>query len=202
MEKQIKNIIFDFGGIIVDLDKQAAIREFEVLGFKAGGYIDNYVQSGVFAAMEVGEMSTEEFYAFVRKETGRALTDEEIRKAWTSMLVRIPVHRLQKIKSLRNRYRTYVLSNTNELHWSYGSHELLASSGLKLDDCFDRLFLSYELGVAKPDVEIFRKVLSMAGLQPEETLFIDDSAENCKVAESLGIQTFHSVKSEDWMDLF
>lgn len=202
MDKRIKNIIFDFGGIIVDLNKQAAVHAFEALGFNAGDYIDNYVQSGVFAAMEVGKMSTEEFCSFVCKETGQMLDCEDIRRAWNGMLVQIPVRRLQMIRSLRSQYRTYVLSNTNEMHWSYGAHELLASSGLKLEDCFDRFFLSYELGLAKPDVEIFRKVMSMADLSPEETFFIDDSVENCRVAESVGFHVFHSVQPEDWMELF
>ena len=86
MDKRIKNIIFDFGGIIVDLDKQAAVHAFEALGFEARAYINDYVQDGVFALMETGEMSPDEFCTYVRKKVGADVKDEEIFRAWNKML--------------------------------------------------------------------------------------------------------------------
>lgn len=201
MDKRIKNIIFDFGGIIVDLDKQAAVHAFEALGFEAHAYINDYVQDGVFALMETGDMSPDEFCTYVRKKAGADVKDEEIFRAWNKMLVGIPVRRVQTIRNLRTDYRTYMLSNTNAIHWAYSCRELMASTGLEMGDCFDRIFLSFQMHLAKPDERIFRKVLSEAGLKPEETLFVDDSSENCRMAESLGIQVFHSRQPEDWFSL-
>ena len=201
MDKRIKNIIFDFGGIIVDLDKQAAVHAFEALGFEAHAYINDYVQDGVFALMETGEMSPDEFCTYVRKKVGADVKDEEIFRAWNKMLVGIPACRMQTIRNLRTDYRTYMLSNTNAMHWAYSCRELMASTGLEMGDCYDRIFLSLQMHLAKPDERIFRKVLSEAGLKPEETLFVDDSSENCRMAESLGIQVFHSRQPEDWFSL-
>ena len=106
MDKRIKNIIFDFGGIIVDLDKQAAVHAFEALGFEAHAYINDYVQDGVFALMETGEMSPDEFCTYVRKKVGADVKDEEIFRAWNKMLVGIPACRMQTIRNLRTDYRT------------------------------------------------------------------------------------------------
>lgn len=201
MDNSIKNIIFDFGGVIVDLDKQAAIHAFEALGFDVRAYINDYVQDGVFALMETGDMSPDEFCAYVREKAGSDVKDEEIFRAWNKMLVGIPARRVQTIRNLRTDYRTYMLSNTNAIHWAYSCHELMASTGLEMVNCFDCIFLSFQMHLAKPDDRIFRKVLSEAGLKPEETLFVDDSSENCKAAERLGIQVFHSRQQEDWFSL-
>ena len=195
----VNNIIFDFGGIIVDLDLQRAIRAFEDLGFNAKEYIGSYVQSGVFSQLERGEISVSEFYASLRTETLVDCTDEDIRKAWNSMLVAIPPQRLRFIRSLAERFDVYMLSNTNELHWDFACNELLASSDIKMYEPFRYIYLSHELHLAKPDVKIFQTVLDDAGLKAEETLFIDDSKDNCDAAAILGINTYHSRNVEDWM---
>lgn len=202
MDKRVKNIIFDFGGVVVDLDKQAAVRAFEALGFEARACIGDYVQDGVFALMETGEMSPEEFCAYVRGQVGTDVKDEEIFRAWNKMLVGIPVRRVRLIRDSRADYRTYMLSNTNAIHWEYSCRELMSPTGLKMEDCFQRIFLSFRMRLAKPDGRVFRKVLSEERLRPEETLFVDDSSENCRVAESMGMQVFHSRQPEDWFSLF
>ena len=198
----IKNIIFDFGGIIVDLDKQAAIDAFCALGFPDADLVDDYVQRGIFAAIETGQMSGHEFCNYVRERSGKDLPDATIVHAWTRMLAGIPPYRIKKIKELRKHYRTFLLSNTNAMHWEYSVQEQMPATGYKMEDCFEQTFLSYRMGIAKPDPEIFRRALHEAGLLPEETLFIDDSQANCQAAASLGIHTFHSQLPEDWMELF
>lgn len=202
MDKRVKNIIFDFGGVVVDLDKQAAVRAFEALGFEARACIDDYVQDGVFALMETGEMSPEEFCAYVRGQVGTDVKDEEVFRAWNKMLVGIPARRVRLIRDSRADYRTYMLSNTNAIHWEYSCRELMSPTGLKMEDCFQRIFLSFRMRLAKPDGRVFRKVLSEERLRPEETLFVDDSSENCRVAEGMGMQVFHSRQPEDWFSLF
>ena len=195
----LKNVIFDFGGIIVDLDKQAAVDAFERLGFDARAFVGDDAQNGVFAALETGRMPAAEFCGEVRRTSGRSLSDSDICQAWNSMLAGIPVRRLQFVRSLRSRLHTCMLSNTNPIHWDYSNHVLLADAGLRMEDCFDQIFLSYQLHLAKPDPAIFRTVLAEAGLRPEETLFVDDSADNCRIAAASGLQVFHSCCPEDWM---
>ena len=114
---RFKNVIFDFGGIIVDLDRQAAVDAFEALGCRVAGSIGLYAQKGVFAALETGRMADAEFFGFVRPQAGRDIPDDDIRRAWNRMLVGGPRHRLQAVLALRPRFRTFMLSNTNALHW-------------------------------------------------------------------------------------
>lgn len=198
----LKNIIFDFGGIIVDLDKQAAVDAFAALGCRVADSIGTYAQKGVFAALETGQMPEAEFFAFVRRQAGHDIPEADIRRAWNSMLVAIPSRRLEVIRALRPRYRTFMLSNTNALHWDYVCHGLQAPDGVGLEDCFERMFLSFRMGLAKPDAEIFRVAMAEASLVPAETLFVDDSEENCRVAESLGMHVFHSRRPDDWLNLW
>lgn len=202
MDKRIKNIIFDFGGIIVDLDKEAAVRAFEALGFDAGTYIGDYAQDGVFALMETGEMSPDEFCGYVRERTGLDVENGEVFRAWNKMLAGMPPHRLRFIRRLRTDYRTFLLSNTNAIHWEHSRREPAAPWEAWPEDCFDRVFLSFRMHAAKPDARIFREALSEAGLKAEETFYIDDSSANCEVAESLGMRAFHSRQPDDWFGLF
>lgn len=200
--ESIKNIIFDFGGIIVDLDKQAAINAFKELGFHTEDYISDYAQSGIFSALESGALSDKEFYDFVRRQATRPIGEEAIRSAWNRMLTGIPVRRMQAIKKLRGRYHTYMLSNTNRIHWDYSCRYLFPRDTWTPTDCFDRIFLSFEIHLTKPGKDIFRHVLKEACLRPEETLFIDDSASNCTAAQELGLHTFHSQHPDDWAGIF
>ncbi|WP_336525277.1 HAD family phosphatase [Bacteroides acidifaciens] len=202
MDRRIKNIIFDFGGIIVDLDKQAAVRAFDEIGFDTASYIRDYVQEGIFASLESGDISPEFFYDYVRSKAGRHIEDSVISQAWNRMLVAISPSRLQFICHLRTKFRVFMLSNTNVIHWNYSCSELASSIGYRMEDCFDGIFLSYRMHLTKPDVRLFHAVQTEASLLAEETLFIDDSVENCKVAESIGFQVFHSRCPEDWFTLF
>ena len=118
------------------------------------------------------------------------------------MLIEIPTRRLQFIRSLATRYDVYLLSNTNEIHWDYACKELLAFSDIKMYEPFKKIYLSHELHLSKPDLRIFNYVMDDAGLEACETLFVDDSKDNCDAASEGGIKTFHSVKSEDWMRIF
>lgn len=200
MTGHIKNIIFDFGGVIVDLDKQTAIDAFKELGFDAGNYIGDYVQSGVFSGLETGTMSEEDFYNFVCSEAGKTISGTAIRDAWNRMLTGIPLRRMQTIKRLRERYHVYMLSNTNRIHWEYSCRSLFPQEEWRPEDCFERIFLSFEMHLMKPDKEIFLRVVDEAGLIPEETLFVDDSAANCAVAWETGLNVFHSCRPDDWIE--
>lgn len=203
MDVKIKNLIFDFGGVLVDLNPTRCIQSFSDLGLNVVPYLNTYLSQGVFLKMELGEISPKDFWEEVRLLFhSPELTDEQLTKAWNSMLETIPVERLRKLRELRRKYdKIYLLSNTNVLHWEQGKR-LFTVEGNNVKDYFDRIFLSCDLHLSKPDTKIFEKVLEKADILPEETCFIDDSEDNCKAAESLGISSFCSHGGGDWMSLF
>lgn len=201
---KIKNLIFDFGGVLVDLDKQQTVRSFAEIGIDVQEHIRDYVQGGPFALLESGATSPHEFLETLRQmSTQETLpTDGQIADAWNRMLVRIPARRLQALKQLRPHYRICLLSNTNPIHWDYSARHLFTVQGAHAEDYFDRIYLSCDLKMMKPGKEIFLEVLQREQMRPEETLFIDDSAANCAAAEALGIQTYCPAEADDWLPLF
>lgn len=202
-ESGIKQIIFDFGGVLVDLDKARCLEAFARIGFaEAGQWIDAYSQQGVFGQLEAGRVSPAEFCEEVRRITACRAADSELWAAWNLFLVGIPTWRIEALLALRKHYRLYLLSNTNEPHWRHAVEHFFPYKGLGVEDYFDRIFLSYELHEVKPGADIFRTVLAETGVNPGETLFIDDAAANCATASSLGIRTYCPAPGEDWRQLF
>lgn len=200
---KVKNIIFDFGGVLVDLDKVRCLEAFARIGFpEAAGMIDAYSQQGLFGKLEEGTISPQEFCAEVRHLTGCQATDECIWEAWNLFLVGIPTWKLEALVELRKHYPLYLLSNTNEPHWKHAVERFFPYGEWRVEDYFDRIFLSYELHQVKPGADIFRTVIEQAGVVPEETLFIDDAAANCATARSLGLHTYQPLPGEDWRKLF
>ena len=133
---------------------------------------------------------------------GKDVDDARIDAAWNSFLVSIPTYKLDLLLALRKDYVVYLLSNTNEIHWKWSCEHAFPYKTFRVEDYFEHIFLSYEMKMAKPDEEIFRKVLDDAGLDPKETFFIDDSEANCMTARSLGISTYVPKAGEDWSHLF
>lgn len=202
MNSSIKNLVFDFGGVLIDIDKERCIDAFRNLGFEqAERLIGNYCQQGIFSDLELGRISSEVFCQSVRNDSGRLVSDEQIIQAWNSMLVGIDPAKLGKLLELRQTYRVYLLSNTNIIHWK-SSIPMFTKDGHSLNDYFDDLFLSFEMHQAKPDKEIFQSVISRAGIMPHETLLIDDSETNCNAVRSLGWQAHRVEAGTSWMDLF
>lgn len=203
MDSKIKNLIFDFGGVLVDLNQPRCIQAFRDLGLNVVPYLNSYLSQGIFMKMELGEIAPKEFWEEVRLLFhSPELTDEQLTAAWNSMLETIPVERLEKLRALRKKYdKIFLLSNTNVLHWEKGKR-LFAAEGNTVNDYFDRIFLSCDLHLSKPDTKIFEKVLKKTGILPQETFFIDDSTDNCKAAENLGISTFCPRHGNDWLPLF
>ena len=191
----IRNIIIDFGGVLVCLDKSASIQAYRDLGMDAvAAYINDYRSDGIFRQLEHGEIDMKEFCNEARRLTGVNASDEAIEDAWLRLLVGVPHERLEKILELRKKYRVFLLSNTNAFHWDYSVKEYFKDT----DRYFEKMYLSYKLGLTKPDRRIFEYMLSDAGINPDESLLLDDSADNCKAAEELGIHTLLIGKDEDW----
>ena len=117
-------------------------------------------------------------------------------------LKRVADDELDFLLELRRRYTVYLLSNTNGIHWQWALRNAFSYQGHQVEDFFDRIFLSYEMKLVKPDVEIFRRLIAETGLNPSETLFIDDAESNCRAAHSLGIRTYMPLPREDWRPIF
>ena len=203
MDKNIKNIVFDLGGVLVDLDFKNAINGLQQAGFaNVKEQLQAFDQNGIFQKFELGEINADEFRTAIRENSTVTLTDEEVDALWNSMLLEVPRKKLELILELRGKYMVYLLSNTNSIHWDYVCNNAFNYRGFRVNDYFEETFLSFEMHLAKPDKAIFEKVLHEANLLPEETLFIDDSEANCKAAEELGIHAHHYHIGDDLSKIF
>ena len=203
MDKNIKNIVFDLGGVLIDLDFKSAINGLQKAGFtNVKEQLQAFDLEGIFQKFELGEISADEFRASIRENSNVSLTDEEVDSLWNLMLLEIPREKLELILDLRSKYMVYLLSNTNSIHWDYVCKNAFNYHGFRMDDYFEETFLSYEMHLAKPDKAIFEKMLNDANLLPEETLFIDDLEANCKAAEEVGIHAHHYHIGDDLSKIF
>ncbi|MBX2963497.1 MAG: HAD family phosphatase [Cyclobacteriaceae bacterium] len=192
-EKTFKNLIFDLGGVIIDLSVNRTIQAFCTLsGFTEQQVQQAYGEHPEFFAYERGEISDEQFRASLKRFFSIAASDEAIDHAWNAMLVGLPKAKLELLEQLGNKFSVGVLSNTNNIHLSFVNQQLLpsVSSAASLNDYFHIHYYSHLVGKRKPELEIFEQVLSENGFYPEETLFLDDNKENIEAAEALGIKTF------------
>lgn len=203
MDKNIKNIVFDLGGVLVDLDFKSAINGLQKAGFaNVKEQLQAFDREGIFQKFELGEMTAEEFRSAIRENSTVTLTDEEVDALWNLMLLEIPREKLELILDLRGKYMVYLLSNTNSIHWDYVCKNAFNYRGFRVNDYFEKTFLSFEMHLAKPDKAIFEKMLEDANLLAEETLFIDDSEANCKAAAEVGIHTHHYHIGDDLSKIF
>ena len=187
---EIKNLLFDLGGVIMDIKRANCVKAFEEMGMAdANSLLGEYAQKGVFLELEEGSITPAEFRAEIRKHVSREVTDEEIDSAFCKFLLGIPPHRLQELESLRGRYGIYLLSNTNPIMMESDIKKYFRVCGKEMNDYFDGLSLSYEAKSIKPDAKIFEYTISHLGINPEETLFFDDSSVNLEAAAKFGFKT-------------
>ncbi len=196
----IKNIIFDYGDIFINLDKPATERELNKLG------INDFTPEMTLKnqAYEKGLISTDEFVSFYHEQFPKT-TKKELIDAWNAILLDFPKHRMEFIKKLAkdNNYRLFILSNTNELHISWIQEDWGMDLYNEFKDCFEQFYLSHEIHFRKPDVDIYEFVLQENNLRAEETIFIDDTKENTDSAATLGIHVWNLMPGkEDIVDLF
>ena len=199
----ISTLIFDFGGVLINLKREAAIDAFRQLGLDtADQLLDNYVQSGIFMQLENGSLSAADFRDEVRKLTAPTVTDEQIDQALYAFLLDIPAEKLELLLALRRKFRVVMLSNTNPIHFPWCAATKFTYKGHQLADFFDTCYLSYELKCSKPDAEIFHKLLAAEGVAPESCLFFDDGIQNIKAAQALHFQTVLVKPNEDLRPYF
>jgi len=192
----IRQIIFDLGGVLLNIDYAATEHAFEALGisdFKAR--YSQLSQDSFFDDWETGRLSRAQFFEGLRNAGCESLSEEQITGAWNAMLLDFPLRRLQLLQQLRLRYDLFLLSNTNEIHEEAFHRILMKACGYNsLGHFFDKIYFSHRVGLRKPGKEIFERILQENGLLPAQTLFIDDSPQHIETAKSLGIRTIFLEK--------
>lgn len=198
-DRSIKNLIFDLGGVILDLSVDTTVKSFARLsGIAPDKAQDIFVSSRGFEIYEKGGMTDDEFRQFVRDVYSVNVTDEQIDTCWNAMLLGFPIKKLELLEQLKTKYNVYLLSNTNGIHVQHINNILLprVNNHIILDDFFHRAYYSHRMKKRKPDAEIFEQVLSEGNFRPEETLFLDDNQANVEGAGKLGIKTVHVVNPD------
>lgn len=197
----IKTVIFDFGGVLVDLNFGAALTAFERLGLKnPREHIDPYRQSGFFLSLEEGSITAEEFCDEFNALCGTRATYREIGDAWRAFIEGVQAYKLAALTELRRRYRVLLLSNTNPFVMEWARSEHFSPAGKPVTEYIDKLYLSYEMRMTKPSPEIFRALVREEGLNPSEALFVDDGEKNVETARRLGFRTLLPANGEDWRE--
>lgn len=201
-------LLFDFGGVLVDLDRQRVEAAFDRIGFNIRPYLGTYKQAGIFSQLEQGRISIHEFCNGIRalsQQSGDALqllTDEAIVAAWQSYLTEVPTERLDMLLKIKQHYSINVLSNTNTVHWQMAKDTFFRYKGLNVENFFDHIFLSCDLGVEKPDPLIFSKVVEGLQVPAHDILFFDDSEVNCQAARNCGLQALVAPAGSEWFKYF
>ena len=200
---KIKNIIFDLGGVILNLDYDKTVDEFKKIGIL--NFQDLYtqkMQNILFDDFEKGEVSSAEFISCLIDSENLKIKEIDFINAWNAMLLEIPVKKLEFIDALKKDYKVFLLSNTNEIHINKFEDDLKKNNMLnQFYKCFDKVYYSSRMGKRKPDENCFKQVLEENQLVPQQTLFIDDSVQHIKGAKRIGIETFHLEKNKSIIDL-
>ena len=205
MNKPIRNIVFDLGNVIINIDPDLTLQKFRNSG--VSNFDEMYTimrQSDVFDRLDTGKITLPEFRNAIREYTKIDLPDEQIDDAWCAMLLDFPDENIELLRKLRvGGYKLFLLSNTNQMHIDYYTEYLKQQTGKSLlSDLFDRTYYSHEIGYRKPNCEAFEFVLKAEGLKPAETLFIDDLEHNVIGARKTGMQAYHHLKGNRLVNLF
>ncbi|MFN8361941.1 MAG: HAD family phosphatase [Candidatus Kapaibacterium sp.] len=183
----IKTIIFDLGGVLYRINHERTREALAALAVTPEAVLLKLEeQADVFSNYESGKLTSAEFRDSLRTSYGMTASDEQIDHAWNAMLGGIFPYSIDLIQSLNNRYKLYILSNINDIHFKAIEQECAALFG-----CFDECFFSYKIGMRKPNTDIYRHVLQATNSTPETTLFIDDAPQNILAPQLLGIATYH-----------
>jgi FMN phosphatase YigB (HAD superfamily) len=194
----IKNIIFDFGDIFMNLDKEGFYNALKSLGIEQWNSDLNFLNE----SFESGACDENFFLTGIQKHTSKKDL-EEIKKSWCKIVGDFPLHRLDFLEQLKPTYRLFLLSNTDAIHIANFEKTFGIDFYNRFYNCFEKVYFSFEMGLRKPQPEIYIQVLSENNLLPSETLFVDDKKENTDAAEHLGIHVWNlQVGTEDVIDLF
>jgi glucose-1-phosphatase len=196
--KNIKNIVFDLGGVLIEIDYQATISKFKAIGISNFDQIySQYTQSDLFDRYDKGFATPDEFRSGIKTLANLKAPDAVFDDAWNAMILDLPSENLKLLLKLKSRYKTFLLSNTNEIHLEYFFNYLKKNHNVeRLEDYFTNVHYSCRMGMRKPDLEIYNKLIEINGLKPSETLFIDDTAFNVDAAIEAGWQGYYMPKGK------
>lgn len=195
----IRNVIFDLGGVVIDLDRDRAVRALEQLGLEgADDMLGLYGQKEPFLGLETGETPSGEFFDIMRSRMKPGVSDKEITRAFNEFLVELPAKRLEMLRRMRMAgYRIFMLSNTNPVMYNSWIDRAFRQEGGTVNDYFDGIVVSYQELMCKPNVAIFETLMRRYGLNPSETLMLDDSEKNCQAAAEAGAHAFKVGKGDN-----
>ena len=200
----LTNIIFDFGGVICNIDISLTEQAFLSLGFrKSDNHYPLTEKETFFEKFETGLISPEMFRQTLKSYFDRPVTGEEIDTAWNALLLDIPESRIRLLKKLRMKYRLFLLSNTNQIHFEHYLKGLQETYGFEgFHNLFEKAYFSHQIRLRKPSREVFEFVIEDSAMVPGETLFIDDSIQHIQGARMTGLLAYHLQPGEDITDLF
>lgn len=196
MIKGIRHIILDLGGVILNIDYTLTEQAFTALGVKNFSQLYSQAQqTSLFDDFETGRIDSTTFVRAIQDLAGVPLRTEDIKNAWNAMLLDFPLRRLQILQQLQLHYDMVLLSNTNEIHEEAFNKILMQASGIpNIGVFFDKVYLSHRIGMRKPNIEVYKRILDETGFKAEHTLFIDDSLQHVEGARKTGIQAIHLEK--------
>ncbi len=204
MNTKIKNIIFDLGGVVLDIDENVVYKELDKLGVNVSELAHSKEFIEIMSKFDTGVYTAPTFRKKMKELIGQEkMTDEKFDFIWNSMLLDIPRERIEALEQIRKHYKIFLMSNSNEIHYDLYIRDLQLRFGYnEFDKLFNKSYFSFDIHLEKPDPRFFELILDHEILLPEETLFIDDTAANIKVAKSLGISTYHISREELVRNLF
>lgn len=199
----IKAIIFDLGGVILNIDYQKTIDEFKKLG------LDNFEtcfsqasQSKIFDDFETGQISPQQFINGLLPYLKEGTSPNKVVQAWNAIVLDQPKEKIELLKTLKKTYPLFLLSNTNALHVPVVRRRWAEVTPEPMEYFFDKIYFSHEIHLRKPNEEIFRFVCDEQKLNPEQVLFIDDSIQHIVGAQKFGLQTIHLTSPDDLYQIF
>ncbi len=193
-------IIFDLGGVILDIDPERTRNSFIKLIGEAN--VDKVFANDILIQFEKGLLTATEFHSAVENLLSVKINEDVFFRAWTAMLVDFKPKRIERIQWLAKSHKLLMLSNTNEVHFAFFSGKLEKEYGVSFNDLFQKVYISNEMHLLKPDLEIYRQVLIEQNLNPETTLFIEDTKENAVAANKLGIETLVIPRNGSFYNYF
>ena len=204
MSVKIKNIIFDLGGVILDIDETIVYKELEKMGISTSELTHSKEFMDIMSKFDTGIYTAPTFRKKTKALLGQEkMTDQKFDSLWNAMLLDIPRERIEAIEKVKKHYKIFLMSNSNEIHYDLYVRDLQLRFGYnEFDELFNKSYFSFAEHLEKPDPRFFELILDHEGLLPEETLFIDDTEANINVAKSLGINTYHISREELVRNLF
>lgn len=200
-KNKIKNIIFDLGGVIMNLDVPRTIKAFENIGIT--DFVNDtghHYKNPVFYDFETGKVSESEFVEELANISANSLSGTQIREAWNAIILDMPIERIKFLLDLKKKYKIYLLSNTNSIHQEKFLRETNEANDFSFNELFEKAYYSHETGIRKPNEEVFHFVLKESKLNTDKTLFVDDSLQNINSAQKTGLRTFH-IKNYNLLSL-